>query len=167
LVLGHLLEAKAAVEELPPGAHSVYITGRLAAKMNNAEAFYFDPYPVSEPLLVLTDCELANQAASHEWTGSVKPPDLAHWFAPISGRGGINLFTQNGAEWKRDHEIFLPFFNNSNLDATLPAVVEEMLVFRDILREKSREEHIVLLEKFALRLSKLPPRLLFSSIRVC
>ncbi|KAI0397521.1 cytochrome P450 [Xylariaceae sp. FL0594] len=152
LLLGHLLEAKDVVEELPPGAHSTYITARMAAKLGDAEAFYFDPYPVSEPLLVVMDYELANQAASHEWTGSVKPHDLTHWFLPISGRNGLNLFTQNGAEWKRDHEIFLPFFNNSNLDATLPVVVEEMLVFRDILRDRSREKNIVLLETMLLRL---------------
>ncbi|KAI0868034.1 cytochrome P450 [Hypoxylon argillaceum] len=150
-VMGHLLQAKAASEELPHGAHSAYVTNRLATKLN-AEAFYFDPWPVADPLLVVTDYRLANQATSHEWTGSVKPPMLSRWFAPISGRGGVNLFTQNGADWKRDHEIFLPFFNNSNLDATLPAIIEEMLIFRDILRQKSQHKDIVLLEPLTLTL---------------
>ncbi|KAI1288610.1 cytochrome P450 [Xylaria venustula] len=150
-LMGHLLEAKAASEELPPGAHSSYVTNRLATKLN-AEAFYFDPWPIADPLLILTDYRLANQATSHEWTGSVKPPTLSRWFAPISGHGGVNLFTQNGAEWRRDHEIFLPFFTNSNLDATLPAIVEEMLVFRDILRQKSQQKDILLLEPLTLAL---------------
>ncbi|KAI1816990.1 cytochrome P450 [Poronia punctata] len=163
-VLGHLLEAKAAVEELPPGAHSAYITARMAAKLDDAEAYYFDPYPISEPLLVLTDYRLANQAVAHEWTGSVKPEALTHWFAPISGRAGVNLFTQNGAEWRRDHEIFLPFFNNSNLDATMPAVVQEMLIFRDILRQKSRDDFVVLLEPLVLRfMSDVIGRVIFNA----
>lgn len=149
--MGHLLEAKAASEELPPGAHSAYVTNRLATKLD-AEAFYFDPWPVNTPLLVLTDYRLANQATSHEWTGSAKPKMLCNWFAPISGRGGVNLFTQNGAEWKQDHEIFLPFFNGSNLDATIPAIVEEMLVFRDILRQKSEHKDITHLEPLTLAL---------------
>ncbi|KAJ8121930.1 hypothetical protein ONZ43_g1743 [Nemania bipapillata] len=149
--MGHLLQAKAASEELPRGAHSAYVTNRLATKLN-AEAYYFDPWPIADPLLILTDYRLANQATSHEWTGSVKPPMLSRWFAPISGRGGVNLFTQNGADWKRDHEIFLPFFNNSNLDATLPAIIEEMLIFRDILRQKSQHKDIVLLEPLTLTL---------------
>ncbi|KAI0965602.1 cytochrome P450 [Xylaria arbuscula] len=119
-LMGHLLEAKAASEELPPGAHSSYVTNRLAT--------------------------------NYEWTGSVKPPTLSRWFAPISGRGGLNLFTQNGAEWRRDHEVFLPFFNNSNLDATLPAIVEEMLIFRDVLRQKSQHKDILLLEPLTLAL---------------
>ncbi|KAI0813523.1 cytochrome P450 [Xylaria sp. FL0064] len=150
-LMGHLLQAKAATEELPPGAHSSYVTNRLATKLN-AEAFYFDPWPIADPLLILTDYRLANQVTSHEWTGSVKPPTLSRWFAPISGRGGVNLFTQNGVDWRRDHEIFLPFFNNSNLDATLPSIIEEMLVFRDILRQKSQHKDIVLLEPLTLDL---------------
>ncbi|KAI1429045.1 cytochrome P450 [Xylaria sp. FL1777] len=151
LLMGHLLQAKAASEELPRGAHSAYVTNRLATKLNT-EAFYFDPWPIADPLLVLTDYRLANQATSHEWTGSVKPPMLSRWFAPITGRGGVNLFTQNGAEWKRDHETFLPFFNNSNLDSTLPAIVEEMLIFRDILRQKTQNKDIVPLEPLTLAL---------------
>ncbi|KAI3325770.1 hypothetical protein HD806DRAFT_491189, partial [Xylariaceae sp. AK1471] len=151
-LMGHLLQAKAASEELPRGAHNAYVTSHLAAKLNNAEAFYFDAYPLTHPLLVLTNYELANQATSHEWTGSVKPPFLSRWFAPISGREGVNLFTQNGADWRRDHETFLPFFNNSNLDATLPAIIEEMLIFRDILRQKSQGSDLVLLEPLTLRL---------------
>ncbi|KAI8631499.1 cytochrome P450 [Xylariaceae sp. FL1651] len=150
--MGHLLQAKAAAEELPRGAHSAYVTNRLAVKLNNAEAFYFDPYPLADPLLVLTDYRLANQATNHEWTGSVKPPTLTRWFSPISGRGGLNLFTQNGQDWRRDHETFLPFFNNNNLDATLPAIIEEMLIFRDILRRKSQEKDIIRLEPLTLRL---------------
>ncbi|KAI0465756.1 cytochrome P450 [Xylaria cf. heliscus] len=150
-IIGHLLQAKAASDELPHGAHSAYITNRLATKLN-AEAYYFDPWPMADPLLVLTDYRLANQATSHEWTGSVKPPTLSSWFAPISGRGGVNLFTQNGAEWRQDHETFLPFFNNNNLDATLPAIMEELLIFRDILRQKSQLKDIVRLGPLTLTL---------------
>ncbi|KAI0402308.1 cytochrome P450 [Xylaria palmicola] len=151
LVMGHLLQAKAAAEGLPPGAHNAYVTNRLATKLG-AEAYYFDPWPVADPLLVLTDYRLANQATNHEWTGSVKPPTLSRWFAPISGRGGLNLFAQNGADWRRDHDIFLPFFSNANLDAALPAVVEEMLVFRDILRREARHQDIMRLEPLTLNL---------------
>ncbi|KAI1127004.1 cytochrome P450 [Nemania abortiva] len=150
-LMGHLLQAKAASEELPRGAHSAYVTNRLATKLN-AEAVYFDAWPVADPLLVLTDYRLANQTTSHDLVGSVKPPMLSRWFAPISGGGGVNLFTQNGAAWKRDHEIFLPFFNNSNLDATLPVIVDEMLIFRDILRKKSQHKDIILLEPLTLSL---------------
>lgn len=35
---------------------------------------------------------------------------------------------------------------------TLPALIEEMLTFRDILQEKSQNKDIILLESFALAL---------------
>ncbi|KAI1103352.1 cytochrome P450 [Jackrogersella minutella] len=153
--LGHLLAAKTASEELPPGAHSAHILDRMAKRLdgkNGPPAYYFDSYPVSVPLLVVRDPYLAYQVTNHPWTSAEKPPTLTGWFAPISGKGGVNLFTQNGQEWKHDHNLFLPFFNNSNLDATLPVVIEQMLVFRDILRKKVRTGGMFRLEPLALSL---------------
>jgi hypothetical protein len=60
--MGHLLQAKAASEELPRGAHSAYVTNRLAIKLG-VEAYYFDPWPVADPLLIVTDYRLANQVS--------------------------------------------------------------------------------------------------------
>ncbi|KAI5863986.1 cytochrome P450 [Durotheca rogersii] len=134
-LLGHLLEAKTASEELPPGAHSVYILDRLCRKLGRAPAYYFDSSPMSIPMLIVTDPYIANQVTNHAVVSAEKPESLSSWFAPISGNRGVNLFTQNGPEWKRDHDLFLPFFNNSNLDSTMPVVVDQMLVFRDLLRK--------------------------------
>ncbi|CAJ2509544.1 Uu.00g145700.m01.CDS01 [Anthostomella pinea] len=151
-IFGHLLQAKVAADELPPGAHSCYILDRLSVKQDRAEAYYFDSYPIAVPMLIVTDPYLANQAMNHPWTGAEKPATLTEWFHPISGRGGLNLFTENGQEWKRNHETFLPFFNSSNLDATMPVVVEEMVVFRDILRKEVHSPNTFCLEPLTLRL---------------
>ncbi|KAI1413335.1 cytochrome P450 [Hypoxylon sp. FL1857] len=154
-LLGHLLAAKTASEELPPGAHSTYILDRIAKKLdgkNGPPAYYFDSYPVSTPMLMVRDPYIANQAISHPWTSAEKPTNLTEWFAPISGKGGINLFTQNGQEWKRDHNLFLPFFNNSNLDAAMPMIIEQMLIFRDIIRKKAGTGEPFRLEPLALLL---------------
>ncbi|KAI1807525.1 cytochrome P450 [Daldinia bambusicola] len=154
-LLGHLLAAKTAADELPPGAHSTYILDRLAKKLDGGDgppAYYFDTYPISVPLLVVRDPYIANQATSHPWVSAEKPAILNDWFAPISGKGGINLFTQNGQEWKNDHNIFLPFFNNNNLDAAMPVVVEQLLVFREILRKEARTGDLFRLEPLALSL---------------
>ncbi|KAI0141716.1 cytochrome P450 [Xylariaceae sp. FL1272] len=152
LLMGHLLHAKTATEELPPGAHSNYVLNRMATRMGNPEAFYFDVWPVADPMLIVTDQYLAEQVTSHHLSGGFKPPSLTRWFAPISGRGGLNLFVQNGQDWKRDHETFMPWFSNTNLDATLPAIIDEMLIFRDILREKAQSKDMIRLEPLTLRL---------------
>ncbi|RYP93185.1 hypothetical protein DL770_000660 [Monosporascus sp. CRB-9-2] len=137
-LLGHLLQAKYAADDLPPGAHSVYILHRMARKLGQPDAYYFDPYPINNPMLIVVDPYLANQVTSHSWTGAEKPPTLANWFEPISGGGGVNLFTQNGQEWKHDHNLFLPFFSNSNLDAAMPIIVGQLVILRDILRRKAQ-----------------------------
>ncbi|KAI0165116.1 cytochrome P450 [Hypoxylon sp. FL1284] len=150
-LLGHLLEAKTASEELPSMAHSTYILDRIAKRMegggvNGLPAFYFDSFPISTPLLVLRDPYLADQVTNHSEVSAEKPSSLRSWFEPISGRKGINLFTQNGREWKRDHSLFLPFFNNSNLDATIPDVVEQMLIFRNALRQRAQSGQLFEME---------------------
>lgn len=148
IVLGHLLAAKATSDELPPGAHGCYV---LDGK-RDLPAYYFDIYPVTDPLLVIRDPYMANQAINHPWVSSQKPDGLTEWFHPISGNNGINLFTQNGQEWKLDHNLFLPFFNNSNLDAKLPTVLNEMLIFRNILRQKAKAGNLFRLEPLTLSL---------------
>ncbi|KAI0895290.1 cytochrome P450 [Annulohypoxylon nitens] len=156
-VLGHLLEAKTASDELPPGAHSTYILDRIAKRIDGSRgppAYYFDSYPVSAPMIIVRDSFMANQVTGHPWTSAQKPSGLTEWFAPISGKGGINLFTQNDQEWKQDHNLFLPFFNNSNLDATMPIIIEQMLIFRDILRKRVETGDLIRLEPLTLSLMK-------------
>ncbi|KAI1339871.1 cytochrome P450 71B25 [Xylariaceae sp. FL0016] len=150
--LGHMLAAKDLTDKLPPMAGSIYILNGLSKQLGDTGAFYFDSYPIAVPLLVITDPFIANQVIAHPWTGSEKPYTLDAWFAPISGRGGLNLFTENGLEWRRSHEMFLPFFNNSNLDGTLPVVMQEMLIFRDILRRKATSPETLRLEPIVLHL---------------
>ncbi|KAI1456055.1 cytochrome P450 [Annulohypoxylon moriforme] len=156
-LLGHLLAAKTASDELPPGAHSTYILDRIARKLDGKygpPVYYFDSYPVSTPMLMVRDSFIANQVTGHSWTSAQKPPSLTEWFAPISGKGGINLFTQNDQEWKHDHNLFLPFFNNCNLDDAMPIIIEQMLIFRDILRKKVKEGGVFRLEPLTLSLMK-------------
>lgn len=149
-LLGHLLAAKTASEELPPQAHSTYILDRIGKNMvgnkNGPPAYYFDSFPVSIPMLIIRDPYIANQVTNHAQVSAEKPESLKSWFEPITGKGGINLFTQNGQEWKHDHQLFLPFFNNSNLDATMPSVVEQMLIFRNILRKRAQSVEMFRLE---------------------
>ncbi|KAI2603764.1 cytochrome P450 [Hypoxylon sp. NC1633] len=154
-LLGHLLQAKTASEELPPGAHSTYILDRIARRMDGGTgpaAYYFDSYPVSVPLLVVRDSYIAHQVTNHLRVSAEKPESLKEWFASISGKGGTNLFTQNGQEWKHDSSLFSPFFNNSNLDAAMPVVVEQMLIFRNNLRKRAQVGGLFRLEPLALSL---------------
>ncbi|KAK8018672.1 thiamine diphosphate-binding protein [Apiospora marii] len=135
VVMGHLLAAKAAADELPPEAHSVYILNRLATKYAPHGAYYVDFTPMAWPMMVVTDPHLATQVVEHPVVGARKPEELYAWFHPITN--GQSLFTQNGTAWKHDREYFLPFFSNQNLDASVPFIVGQMSIFREKLREKA------------------------------
>ncbi|KAK7992843.1 cytochrome P450 [Apiospora saccharicola] len=135
MAMGHLLAAKAAADDLPPEAHSVYILNWLAKKYAPNGAYYVDFTPMAWPMLVVTDPHLATQVIEHPIVGANKPEELYAWFHPITN--GQSLFTQNGAAWKHDRDYFLPFFSNQNLDASVPFVVGQMSIFRDKLREKA------------------------------
>lgn len=54
------------------------------------------------------------------------------------GRKGRSLFSSNGGEWKHNTSLFQGFFNNANLDAAVPTVMEQLRLYRDILRDKAR-----------------------------
>lgn len=148
--MGHLLVAKSSSDALPPGAHSVYILNSMAAKYATQGLFYVDLWPMADPMIVVTDPNLANQATDHPVAGSTKPGGLLDWFYPITN--GHSLFTQNGHDWRRDRGCFLSFFGNSNLEAAVPAIVDHLLVFREKLRRVADSGQTIRLEPLILAL---------------
>ncbi|ORY58823.1 cytochrome P450 [Pseudomassariella vexata] len=161
-ILGHLLAGKTASEELPPGAHSMHILNRMTAKYGSTGAYYLDMFPVMTPILTVSDPHMANQVMNHPFSSAEKPPALIDWFLPITG--GPNLFTQNGDAWRHDHNLFMPFFSNSNLDAAFPFVVEQMAIYRDKLRALSKSGELFSLEPLTLALmNDIIGRLVFNA----
>ena len=53
--------------------------------------------------------------------------------------GGYELFTMEGPMWKYWRSAFAHGFSSSHIMAVIPELIEEALVFRDILREKAKE----------------------------
>jgi cytochrome P450 len=102
------------------------------------QVYYLDMFPISQPLVIVSDPRMANQATSHPTVSAEKPDAMIDWFYPITG--GHNLFTQNGEEWRRDHALFVPFFSNSNLDASTPVIVNQMKIYREKLRKMATDE---------------------------
>lgn len=59
--------------------------------------------------------------------------------------GGHQLFTTDGPMWKYWRSTFAHGFSSSHIMTIIPELIEEALVFRDILYEKAEEG-----EKFPL-----------------
>ncbi|KAL1875961.1 hypothetical protein VTK73DRAFT_9672 [Phialemonium thermophilum] len=149
-VFGHLLVAGEIFNSLQVECHSGYMLRKLLDQFPNNGAFYFDVWPMMEPMLVVTDAELANHVVTHHQSGFRKPETLKDWFNPITG--GPSLFDTNGQPWKVLHNLFSPAFSNTNTVAYTPVVVDRIRTFCDILRDNARRGEVFLLEPLVLNL---------------
>lgn len=68
----------------------------------------------------------------------VKPDHIVH-FMQSRITGGYELFTMEGPMWKYWRSTFAHGFSSSHIVTVIPELIEEALVFRDILREKAKE----------------------------
>ncbi|KAF6810525.1 cytochrome p450 71b25 [Colletotrichum musicola] len=148
-LFGNLLEAKKAFDSLPPGVHANYVLAKLAESHPNG-AFYMDTWPMADPMLVVTDPEMANQAVYHPVAGSQKPPMLVGWFHPITG--GPSQFDTNGRTWKQLSTLFSPSFSGTNITAVTPVMIDAIGVFVDRLREQTRKGEAFQMEPLVLDL---------------
>lgn len=72
-VFGHLLAIGRLYQTLPVGAHSCYLMYKITEEYFPNGAFYFDVWPLVNPMLVITEHEMANQVMFHSKTGARKP----------------------------------------------------------------------------------------------
>ena len=148
-VTGHLLVAGKIVDGLPPSAHNWYMMRGVSKSFPNG-AFYFDAWPMMEPMLIIHDPVMTQQVTSHPGVGATKPAILKDWFYPITA--GPSLFDHNGQPWKYLHSMFSPGFSNNNIMQEVPVMVDRTLIYRDILRQKAKQDECFELEPLALNL---------------
>ncbi|KAK2057997.1 cytochrome P450 [Colletotrichum caudatum] len=148
-LFGNLLEAKKAFDSLPPGVHANYVLSKLGEPFDKG-AFYLDTWPMADPMLVVTDPDMAHQTVYHPVAGATKPPMLLGWFHPITG--GPSQFDTNGPAWKRLHALFSPSFSNHNITAAVPVILDHVAVFVRRLRARAAAADLFRLEPLVMDL---------------
>jgi cytochrome P450 len=93
--------------------------------------------------LVVSSPLLATQATQE--LDLPKPFDLDRFFRPFAG-GSDTLFTLNGAEWKRSHDIFKPGFSASFILSQTNKIVEETEDLVEIFMDHATKGDIFLLD---------------------
>jgi cytochrome P450 len=73
------------------------------------------------------------------------PFDLDRFFRPLAG-GSCTLFTLNGVEWKRTHDIFKPGFSASYILSQTDHIVRETADLVEIFRDHAAKGDIFLLD---------------------
>lgn len=96
---------------------------------------YLDFWPLTIPLMMISSPIMARQLL-HQMP--VKPDSTAR-FMQSRITGGHELLTMEGPMWKYWRSTFAHGFGSSHIMTVVPELIEEALVFRDILREKAKE----------------------------
>jgi cytochrome P450 len=147
---GHLQILASIVKQYPSDALKNYLFGEINRKYAKGGACYLDLWPFSVPFLVITSPYLANQAVTNPTIAVEKPDALRKWFGTLAG--GISLFDAHAEDWKGLRERFNRGFSERHVMKMVPAMVEETLVYCEILREKARAEEMFFLDPVNLRL---------------
>ncbi|KAJ5938110.1 hypothetical protein N7454_004452 [Penicillium verhagenii] len=132
-VTGHLLVLQQYVDRLPADAFVQLAMQDLALEYKDTEIFLMDFWPIYPPFFIVFDPDAAVQIS----TKHVLPKLDLHLAMMKPIVGGPNLHSMSGQEWKEWRAIFNPGFSNSSMMDLMPAVVDSVEVFCDILREKA------------------------------
>ncbi|KAL4914026.1 cytochrome P450 [Aspergillus aurantiobrunneus] len=129
---GHLLVLQKYVDWLPADSHVLLAVHELAKDYADTEVFLMDVWPVFPALYMVYDPDAAVQISTKH--NLPKPDQALKFMHPITG--GPSLLAVNDSEWKTWRSIFNPGFSAGNMTDQVPAVVDSVQVFCDILREK-------------------------------
>lgn len=148
-LLGHLLQAAAATDALPPGIMTDYAVGNMAKSFPDG-VFYLDTWPVSPPILVITTPTAAN--ALQKYSPALdKPEDIK---GPLNKYcAGPTLMTLDEKSWKTWRAIFNPSFSTSYLLQLAPNIAREIAIFQGILSKKMEDGYVFGLEPLTSRLA--------------
>lgn len=101
-----------------------------------------DTWPFGYPICAIIDPEVANQVTVQH--SLPKHGALAKVIWPLTGTK--NLVSMNGPEHKRWRAIFNPGFSNAHLMSLVDGIVDDSLVFADILAKHADANDIFSLE---------------------
>jgi sterigmatocystin biosynthesis cytochrome P450 monooxygenase len=143
-IFGHLLFARWKLAWYPSDAIDfVVLKDIFKDHFQMEEMFYLDLWPVmARPLLVV-----CNAPASTEVDRKLteKPAFYRAQFDAQSG--GPQLLSSNGDLWKAWEKLMYPGFAQKFLLSRVVDVVDNVEIFCDKLKEKARDDQLVLLEE--------------------
>jgi cytochrome P450 len=114
---------------VPKDAHGHYLADKIRRKYPNlGPVFYLDLWPFADLMLIVTDPAVIAQFCHAD---SLLPKHLGmrRFLHPITG--GYDLNCLQGETWKRWRGLFSPGFSPSHTLSLVPAIVEDVLVYKE------------------------------------
>ncbi|KAK4550094.1 hypothetical protein LTR36_003061 [Oleoguttula mirabilis] len=148
-IWGSLKSMNEVVSKQPKRAAPQTFPSFLKEKYDLGDYFYVDPWPFGDPIMMIFDVDIMNEfTVKHNLP---KHPAVADFMQHLGGPG--NLVSSEGAEWKKWRSAFNPGFSATHLMSLVPAIVDDVLVFKDILTTHAENDHLFRMERAATRLT--------------
>lgn len=149
-VWGHLALCADILRSLPPSAHENYLGDEVRKRYPDLNAaFYLDNWPFSPLILVVLDPDMMHQMTQDNSVPKYK--GSRHLLRSLTG--GEDLVTPESPVWKRRRAIFNAGFSLNHIMVLVPNIVEEVMIFRNILRVHAEIGDLFHLEELSLNLT--------------
>ncbi len=133
--------------QFPSRVHPHTVISYLRKKFNLPPIFYLETWPFGEPVCVVLDPDVASQVTVQPSLS--KHRALEDIVLPLTGRD--SLLTIEGKHHREWRNIFNPGFSNSHLMTLVDGIVQDSIVFTDILGKHADTGSIFLMEEAATR----------------
>ena len=132
--------------DIHPHTYPIYLLRKYNIKPKLA---YFDTSPLGRPVVFVLDPELINQVLNvHSLPKAVA---LKKYIHPLLGPRSMVI--TEGTEWKTMRNLFNSGFSVGHLMTLTSLIVEEAIVFSDILKDKAQTGELFELEELATKLT--------------
>lgn len=121
------------------------LTHYLRVKYNLAPVFYLDTWPFGYAICSISDPDVAYQVTVQISLPKHRATTERLW--PLIGMK--NLATMDGAEHKRWRAIFNPGFSNAHLMSLVEGIVDDAVLFTEILAKHAETKDVFSLENAA------------------
>jgi cytochrome P450 len=147
-ITGHLFMLQKFTDRLPPDANVNLALADLCMEFKDTEVLLMDYWPVYPPLFLVHSPEVAMQVSTE--LNLPKTEQIGKSLLPITG--GQSLISMNGDEWKMWRNLFNPGFSAASMRDNVPHIVNYVMVFSELLRDKAGKD-IVCLDELTTRLT--------------
>ena len=135
---------------IPSDAQGQYLANKIRRAIPGlGPIFYLDTWPFSSPILFVISPQSRLQFIQEH--PLPKADGLRTFLRPLAGE--FNLLTMEGEMWKTWQSIFNPGFSTSHLNTLVPEILEETLVFRDLVQQRIDKADIFPLEDLTINLT--------------
>ncbi|KAI1204237.1 cytochrome P450 [Annulohypoxylon truncatum] len=134
LVLGHLKVFGEFIKRNKPNAHEDLAIVAMNRALGRPPLMLIDMRPISKPIVVVGDYEIADQLTKASKLFPTSPPKSASSVERLLHLNGpTSILFQHGEEWRRLRKKFNPGFAPQYLVTFVPDIVEKGMIFLERL----------------------------------